>query len=232
MNCETCRGMFPDSLGEELDGERAEEFQEHVKGCANCRHELALLGETKSVLRLAWEDEAIPKSLISDNRRSVSPNKGIRAAWWHMPRFAWLSLTVAACFMLCMGTLAFLNARIQIGEAGFSLAFGLEIPESISRRPQLPHLDWLASEAEFGRMVDSRIGLLEQFQGTKLEKALADIEKRWEQRRSGDLRRIRADLSYLEMLQKINHQEAARNKILISSVADRYVMVRSPDSLP
>ena len=232
MNCEMCRGMFPDFLGEELDGERVEEFQEHVNGCANCRHELALLGETESVLRLAWEDEAIPKSLNLPDLRKISPKRRIGSTSWQMPRFAWLSLTVAACFMLCMGTLAFLNARIQIGETGFSLAFGLEIPESISRRPQLPHLNWLASEAEFGRMVDRRIGLLEKFHGAKLEKALAGIEKRWEQRRSGDLRRIRADLSYLEMLQKINHQEANRNKILISSVADRYVMVRSPDSLP
>ncbi len=223
--------MFPDYVGEELNPELAEEFREHVARCVGCRQELDLLGETKSTLRLAWPDEAIPENLTFDRPGIASAHRSFGGRLWQTPRVAWLGLA-AACFMLCLGTLAFLDARIQVGESGFRLSFGPELPAPVIRQSAPPPQRSAYSEAQFLRVLNQKIGQLEQAYNDRLREALARIETQWKEQQSLDLRQVSGDLNYLEKLQEVARQKTARNEVLISSMADHYIRARLGDTVP
>ena len=138
MNCERCRELLPEAIGEELDPRLAGEFRRHLADCADCRRELELLGRTASVLKSAWPEEPIPEPLTFGlpGRAAVAGRFGF--GWGRPPRMAWLGLAAAACLVVFLGTLSFLNARVQIGQGSFTLAFGPEIPPPVVRQRRPP----------------------------------------------------------------------------------------------
>ena len=112
MNCERCRELFPETIGEELHPRLAGELRQHLAGCADCRKELELLGRTASVLKAAWPEEAIPEPLTFGRPGRAAVAGGLGSFWRQPPRMAWLGLAAAACLVVCLGTLSFLNARV------------------------------------------------------------------------------------------------------------------------
>ena len=94
------------------------------------------------------------------------------------------------------------------------------------QQAQVPFQNFVDREEEFKKIVDQRFRVLQESYEGKLTKGIAQVSAQWEQQRLIDIRRIQGDLSYLQMLQKLTHQESARNKILISSMADRYLMTQ------
>ena len=223
MNCERCREMLPDHVGDELDPQSAEELRKHLANCAACRRELDFLEETRAALKLAWPDEAIPENLTFDRPGRASAHPGPAVRWWQTPRAAWLSLAAAACLVLCLGALAFLHARIQVGEGGFSLSFGPELPAPVIRQAASPGDSSAYLEARLRRLVDGEIVRLQQAWDARLQQAVARAQSQWREQRSIDLRQVNGDLSYLLRLQQAMQQETARNEVLIGSVADRYL---------
>ena len=134
--------------------------------------------------------------------------------------------------MVCLGTLSFLNARVEIGQGSFTLAFGPEIPPPVIQQAAPPGDSAALVEARVRRLVDRTVGQLEETWEARLQKSVARAESQWTRQRSFDLRQVKADLSYLVRLQEAMRQETARNEVLISSVADRYLprpQMRSPD---
>lgn len=230
MNCEQCRELIPEAIGEELDPRLAGKLRRHLSDCADCRQELELLGRTASVLKSAWPEEPIPEPLTFGRPGRAAVAGGFGFGWSRPPRMAWLGLAAAACLVVCLGTLSFLNARVQIGQGSFSLSFGPEIPPPVLRQT-VPSGDSAALvEARVRRLVDQTVGQLEETWEARLRKAVARSESQWTRQRSVDLRQVNADLSYLLRLQQAMRQETARNEVLISSVADRY-LPRPPDAV-
>ena len=222
MNCERCRELFPEAIGEELDPRLAGELRKHLADCADCRRELELLGRTASVLKSAWPEEPIPEPLTFGlpGRAAVAGRFGF--GWGQPPRLAWLGLAAAACLVVFLGTLSFLNARVQIGQGSFTLAFGPEIPPPSSSKRR-PGDSAALVEARVRRLVDRTVGRLEETWEARLQQAVAGAQSQWTEQRSVDLRQVNADLGYLLRLQQATRQETARNEVLISSVADRYL---------
>ncbi len=230
MNCQRCRELFPEAIGEELDPRLAGEFRKHLADCADCRRELELLGRTASVLKTAWPEEAVPEPLTfgRPGRAAVAGRFGF--GWSRPPRLAWLGLAAAACLVVCLGTLSFLNARLQIGQGSFTLAFGPEVPPPVIRQAAPTGDSAALVEARVRRLLDRTVGQLEETWEARLQQALARSDSQWTRQRSVDLRQVNADLSYLLRLQQAMRQETARNEVLISSVADRY-LPRPPDAV-
>ena len=223
MNCERCRELIPEAIGEELDPRMAEELQRRLADCADCRRELELLGRTASVLKSAWPEEPIPEPLTFGLPGKAAVAGGFGSGWSRPPRMAWLGLAAAACLVVCLGTLSFLNARLQIGQGSFSLSFGPEIPPPVIRQTAPSGDSAALVEARFRRLVDRTVGQLEETWEARLRQAVSRVESQWTEQRSVDLRQVNADLSYLLRLQEAMRQETARNEVLISSVADRYL---------
>lgn len=230
MNCERCRELFPEAIGEELDPRLAGEFRRHLADCADCRRDLELLGRTASVLKTAWPEEAIPEPLTFGRPARAAVAGGFGFGWSRPPRMAWLGLAAAACLVVCLGALSFLNARVQIGREGFTLAFGPETPPPVIRQTAPDGDSAALVEARVRRLVDRTVAQLEETWEARLQQALAGAESQWTRQRSVDLRQVNADLSYLLRLQQATRQETARNEVLISSVADRY-LPRPPDAV-
>ena len=232
MNCKICQELFVDYLGSELDQKLSEKFSKHLNECSQCREKLALLSKTKVDLKLAWPDEEVPKNLYFDFPVVKSPSSPSWSTIWGMPRFAWYGLTVAVCFIFCIGSLAFLDARIQLGENGLSLSFGPNVPTPVIQQAQIPFQNLIDREEKFKEIVDQRFRVLQKSYEGKLIQGIARANAQWDQQRLIDIRLIQGDLSYLQMLQKLTRQEATRNKILISSMADRYLITQASKELP
>ena len=223
MNCERCRELFPEAIGEELHPRLAGDLRQHLAGCADCRKELELLGRTASVLKAAWPEEAVPEPLAFGHPGRAAVAAGFGSFWRQPPRTAWLGLAAAACLVVCLGTLSFLNARVQIGQGSFSLSFGPELPPPILRQAA-PSGDSAAYvEARLRRLMDREVGQLEQTWEARLRQAVTGVESQWREQRSIDLRQVNGDLSYLLRLQQAMRQETVRNEVLIGSVANRYL---------
>ena len=223
MNCERCRELFPETIGEELHPRLAGELRQHLAGCADCRKELELLGRTASVLKAAWPEEAIPEPLTFGRPGRAAVAGGLGSFWRQPPRMAWLGLAAAACLVVCLGTLSFLNARVQIGQGSFSLSFGPELPPPVLQQAASPGDSAAYLEARLPRLVDREIGQLQQAWEARLQQAVARAQSQWREQRSIDLRQVNGDLSYLLRLQQAMRQETVRNEVLIGSVADRYL---------
>ena len=223
MNCERCRELIPEAIGEELDPRLAGELRRHLADCADCRGELELLGQTASVLKSAWPEEPIPEPLTFGPPGRAALAGGFGFGWGRPPRMAWLGLAAAACLVVCLGTLSFLNARVQIGQGSFSLSFGPEIPPPVIRQTAPSGDSAALVEARVRRLVDRTVGQLEETWEARLQRTVTRAESQWTRQRSVDLRQVNADLSYLLRLQQAMRQETARNEVLISSVADRYL---------
>ena len=223
MNCERCRELIPEAIGEELDPRLAGELRRHLADCADCRGELELLGQTASVLKSAWPEEPIPEPLTFGPPGRAALAGGFGFGWGRPPRMAWLGLAAAACLVVCLGTLSFLNARVQIGQGSFSLSFGPEIPPPVIRQTAPAGDSAALVEARVRRLVDRTVGQLEETWEARLQRTVTRAESQWTRQRSVDLRQVNADLSYLLRLQQAMRQETARNEVLISSVADRYL---------
>ena len=230
MNCQRCRELFPEAIGEELDPRLAGEFRKHLADCADCRRELELLRRTASVLKTAWPEEAVPEPLTFGRPGRAAVAGGFGFGWSRPPRLAWLGLAAAACLVVCLGTLSILNARLQIGQGSFTLAFGPEMPPPVIRQTVPSGDSATLVEARVGRLLDRMAGQLEETWEARLQQALARSESQWTRQRSVDLRQVNADLSYLLRLQQAMRQETARNEVLISSVADHY-LPRPPDAV-
>ncbi len=223
MNCERCRELLPEAIGGELDPRLEREFRRRLAECADCRRELELLSRTASVLKSAWPEEPIPEPLTFGlpGKAGVAGRFGF--GWSRPPRLAWLGLAAAACLVVCLGALSFLNARVEIGQGSFTLAFGPEIPPPVIQ-PAAPSGDSAALvEARVRRLVDQTVGRLEETWEARMQQAVAGARSQWTEQRSVDLRQVNADLGYLLRLQQATRQETARNEVLISSVADRYL---------
>ena len=158
MNCERCRELFPEQIGEELDPQLAGELRKHLADCADCRKELELLGRTASVLRTAWPEESIPEPLTFGRPGRAAVAGGLGFGWSRPPRAAWLGLAAAACLVVCLGTLSFLNARVEIGQGSFSLAFGPEIAPPVIQQTAPSGDSAALVEARVRRLVDQTVG--------------------------------------------------------------------------
>lgn len=222
MNCERCRELIPEAIGEELDPRLAGEFRRRLADCPECRRELELLGRTASVLKAAWPEEPIPEPLTFGLPERAAPAGGFGSGWGLPPRLAWLGLAAAACLVVCLGALSILNARVQIGQGGFSLAFGPENPPPVMQ-PAASGDSAALVEARVRRLLERTAGRMEETWEARLQEAVAVARTQWTRQRSVDLRQVNADLSYLLRLQQATRQETARNEVLISSVADRYL---------
>ena len=224
MNCERCRELFPEAIGEELDPRLAGELRRHLDDCADCRRELELLGRTASVLKSAWPEEPIPEPLTFGlpGRAAVAGRFGF--GWGQPPRLAWLGLAAAACLVVCLGD-PLLSERPRRDRPGklHALAFGPEIPSPCHSASGAPGDSAALVEARVRRLVDRTIGRLEETWEARLQQAVAGAQSQWTEQRSVDLRQVNADLGYLLRLQQATRQETARNEVLISSVADRYL---------
>lgn len=230
MNCERCRELIPEAIGEELDPRMAEELRRRLADCADCRRELELLGRTASILKSAWPEEPIPEPLTFGRPGRAAVAGGFGLGWSRPPRLAWLGLAAAACLVVCLGALSFLNARLQLGQGSFSLSFGPEVPPPVIRQTAPAGDSAALVEARVRRLLDQAVVQLEETWEARLRTAVARSESQWNRQRSVDLRQVNADLSYLLRLQEAMRQETARNEVLISSVADRY-LPRPPDAV-
>lgn len=223
MNCERCRELLPEAIGDELRPQLAGEFRNHLADCADCRRELELLGRTASVLKAAWPEEPIPEPMTFGlpGRAAVAGRFGL--GWGQPPRLAWLGLAAAACLVVCLGTLSVLDARVQIGQGTFSLSFGSELSPPVLRQ-EAPAGDSAALvEARVQRLVERQMGQLEETWEARLQQAVGRVQSRWSEQRTVDLRQVNGDIGYLLKLQEAMRRETARNEVLISSVADRYL---------
>ena len=223
MTCERCRELLPEAIGEELHPQPAGEFRKHLADCADCRRELELLGQTASVLKAAWPEEAIPEPMTFGRPGRTAVAGGFGSGWRQPPRLAWLGLAAAACLVVCLGTLSFLNARLQVGQGSFSLAFGPEIPPPVILQVAPGGDSAALVEARVRRLVDRAAGQLERTWEARLRQAVAGVQSQWSEQRSLDLRQVNGDLGYLLRLQEAMRQETARHEVLIGSVADRYL---------
>lgn len=230
MNCEQCRELFPEAIGDELDPQQAAELQRRLADCADCRKELELLRRTASVLKTAWPEEPIPEPLTFGLPGSAAVAGRFGFGWGRPPRMAWLGLAAAACLVVFLGALSFLNARVQIGQGSFTLAFGPEIPPPVIQQTVPPGDSAALVEARVRRLVDRTVAQLEETWEARLQRTVDRAESQWTRQRSVDLRQVNADLGYLLRLQQAMRQETARNEVLISSVADRY-LPRPPDAV-
>jgi len=223
MNCERCRELLPEAIGEELPPQLAGEFRSHLAECADCRRELELLGRTASVLKAAWPEEAIPEPLTFGRPGRAAVAGAFGSGWRQPPRLAWLGLAAAACLVVCLGALSFLNARVQIGQGAFSLSFGPELSPPVLRQAAPAGDSAALVEARLQRLVDRQIGQLEETWEARLGQAVSRAQSQWSEQRSVDLRQVNGDIGYLVKLQEAMRRETARNEVLISSVADRYL---------
>ena len=223
MNCERCRELFPETIGEELHPRLAGELRQHLAGCADCRKELELLGRTASVLKAAWPEEAIPEPLTFGRPGRAGVAGGLGSFWRQPPRMAWLGLAAAACLVVCLGTLSFPERPRSDRPGKLQPLLRTRAPAAGPATSGLPRRFRGLPRGPAPRLMDREIVRLQQAWEARLQQAVARAQSQWREQRSIDLRQVNGDLSYLLRLQQAMRQETVRNEVLIGSVADRYL---------
>ena len=219
MNCEKSRELFADYLGEEISKTDAQGLQEHLKACPSCQQELGLLVRTRSALRVAWPDEAIPQNL---NFEFASPTG---QGFWNrlplrLPGVAWASISITACFLICVATLASFRAQVRVEKGSFSLSFG-----GGGRTATGPvttgeaHFDAAAVKA----LLDQSLKQFEVNENARLQQALQETKSEWESKHNADFAHVAKELKYLESSQNVVWKETLNNNSNFETLARAYV---------
>ncbi len=226
MNCEKSRELFVDYIGEELSKPDASELRIHLRSCPGCQQELALLARTKATLQAGWPEEAIPQSLSFDFAGSHSG--GFWSQLWNfrMPKGVTVSLTVTACFVICLVGLALARIQILIENGALKVSFGQpQLPATYAVEPSgTASLQTTASQAGIQRLIDEALHRFEQNQGGKLRQALAEATAELESKREADLRRIAGEFKYLERIQSEMWKDAVRNSSYLQALVRDFHM--------
>ena len=228
MNCERSRELFADYLGDELARGDAQELQLHLKACQGCRQELSLLGSTKTTLKLALPEVAIPQHL-SFNFPKPQPQGWFQ--WLRQRHYATLAVATA-CFVICVASLALFRTQLKFGSEGVQISFGSSSPATPTPAPVAPQVTvgGLGKE-EVQRLIEARLTEIEQTQTVRFERTLMEAKKAWQAQRKEDWQQVSAGLRYLEANQKSMVQDTARNSTYIQSLANIYARADRPASL-
>ena len=229
MNCERSRELFADYLGDELAKGDAQELQLHLKTCQGCRQELSLLGSTKTTLKLALPEVAIPQHL-SFNFSKSQPQGWFQ--WLQQRHYATLAVATA-CFVICVGSLALFRAQLKVGQEGFQISFGSSSPAAALPKPATPPVAAAGlGKEEVQRLIEAKLTEMEQTQRVRLENLLVEVKQQWQTQRQQDWQQISAGFRYLEANQKSMVQDTVRNATYIQSLASNfYAKVEPPTSL-
>ena len=117
MSCPKTQHLLTEYFSDDLPALTREEVEKHLKGCAACREELALLQATRQRLT-GWQEDPVPHwdrgmtRYRADHPGSV--DRGI-GRWWQ-----WLP-TAASFAMLC---LLLLNTTVVSSPEGVRVSFG------------------------------------------------------------------------------------------------------------
>ncbi|PYV38789.1 MAG: hypothetical protein DMG06_24840 [Acidobacteria bacterium] len=233
MNCEKSRELFADYIGGELSQSDARELKDHLSTCQACRQELSLLSSTKAALKVGWPDESIPQSLTFEFLKPSPQRFSSQLGWFSLPKFAWISLAVSACFIVCLWSLALLRTQIQIENGKFKLSFGQPVQLVSTNTPtQLNSLAPLKVNNEVVQALIAQVlERFEQNQNTKLQQALQEAKAEWEAKRNADFVRIAKEFKYLESTQNVVWKEAVRNSSVLDALA-RDLYVKTNSSVP
>lgn len=109
---------------DELALSERDAFENHLAGCAQCSAELASFDSVKSVLN-SWDDEALPASAAAHRERirhlaKPLPKQDKASRWPSLNWWQWAPSAVSFAVLV----LVFMDARILVDEAGFSVRFG------------------------------------------------------------------------------------------------------------
>lgn len=233
MNCERCRELMVDFLGDEIDVSDAKELRQHLRECRKCQEELASLGRTRTLVQTAWPEEPIPQNLVFEFSRRTS--RGFWHLWrrYGLTRFALASVTVVACLVFCFLSLALLRTQLHFGQGSYTISFGW--PTGPSSRestvsPMKPGAvaDWL-SRREAQDLVSQAVAQLDEKQGARIQEVAEQIRAEMEAKRTADLRRISNELRVLESTQNIVYRQALSNQSYLETLARDFVLkVNSP----
>jgi predicted anti-sigma-YlaC factor YlaD len=141
MRCNEIQEHFVELLYQEQGTPTASpEVQEHVRGCAACRKELAELKGLQATLAV-WQDEpplrpvTVPRNLAGPGRAGIP--------FWSMFRYAAIAVLVILAF------LGLSNAQIQWDRNGFSFRTSLRAPVILaSNYPTKEELEMILYRAE------------------------------------------------------------------------------------
>ena len=120
MRCDEIQEHFVELLYQEQGTPTASpEVQEHVRGCAVCRKELAELKGLRATLTV-WQDEPPLRPVTVPRKLAGTGRVGIPL--WSMFRYAAIAVLVTLAF------LGLSNAQIQWDRNGFSFRTSLRAP--------------------------------------------------------------------------------------------------------
>ena len=227
MNCERSREMLVDLIGDEITGTAAKELKQHLQDCPNCREELISLTRTRSLLRQAWPDEAVPQELMFE-----IPKLQTRRFWglWDrsgLVRFALASLTITACLALCFLFMALLRTQFRYEQNHFSISFGRAGEPSLQTAswPGKDHLpvEWV-SRREVQDLISRAVEQAEANQRAQIQGVTREIGVRMEAKRTADLRRIANELRVLEGSQNNVYRAALSNQSYLETLARDFML--------
>ena len=127
MSCHETQQRLADFIGGELGGAELAQCRNHIESCAHCSEALTALENTTAALS-SWQDEQIPHwasarlAALRDLAARPAP-KPVRS-WPSL----WQWLPTAASFAMLV--LLLVDLRVEVNDAGFTMAFGAPQPVS------------------------------------------------------------------------------------------------------
>jgi hypothetical protein len=224
MNSTTCTYSDRDEsivayVYDELGASERDLFARHLRGCVECRDEVAQFAGIRRQLA-AWTPPAL-ESLVANSSRAASvaaPNArstpdARASAWWAVP--AWAQVAAA---MLCLGIGTGVGAgladlRITYGTQGLTIATG----RSMAREAALASADQAAADGMM-RRVRTLLHDSEQRQQRELALRVAEVARDVQAQRQADLVRIDRTLG---VLQNNTGLAVRRQEQLLNSLAVR-----------
>src|SRR6056297_1459051 len=154
MNCRECKEKISLYIDNELTDKEAEEFEEHLKECDNCRVEFE---NTKYIIETVKNIplEKLPEGYCEKLHDKLIENKSKN-------RWNWKRMTaIAATFVILLGaTYIFSNAGLGGGKSSNDMGFMEEAAEEPAFPAEGQSVDY--EEAEYDKALEEEMG----FSGT------------------------------------------------------------------
>jgi hypothetical protein len=197
----------------------------HLKTCQGCRQELALLASTKSTLKQALPEVAIPQHLSFNFSKPQSQGW---FQWLREPRYATLA-AFTACFVVCLASLALFRTQLEMRNGDFRISFG-EPRRSATSVPeqQNPSFPVSVTREEVQAALQQAVQRFQEDQESRMQQELRKLKFEVEANRHNDMKQVARGFKFLEETQSLVWKEAARNSSYLDTIArDLFVKTSS-----
>ncbi len=219
MKCEKIPNVLIDYVYDQLKPEQKADYEEHLKNCEECRHELSEIRQTRTALNAVPDPEPMERIMLNPEK-DTGFVRWIRDVRQVLPHSIWgrTALGGIAALLALIIISSVLKMQIQYSQGRFSMSFGIVPPTASVVTLSQAQKDTLTTriQQENLKLMQALLQKNQHDQMNQLKEILSDYSYAMQQKQDENLQKINMELNtfYRHANMRFRQTDQALNDII------------------